>query len=54
MDTHDSIDRIKSDYDLATTDHRPFYMMLNMGNLPVLLPVDNGIGVGESRLVKIV
>lgn len=38
---------MKIDYDLDTTDHIPFLMVLNTGNLPVLLPVDKGIGVGK-------
>ena len=45
MDAHDSIDSMDIDYDLATTDHIPFHMVLNTGNLPVLLPVGNGIDV---------
>ena len=51
VDAHDSIDSMDIDYDLATTDHIPFHMVLNTGNLPVLLLVGNGI---ENRVVKIV
>ena len=40
-------------YDLATTDHIPFLMVLNTGNLPVLLPVDNGIDVGKIEWSKL-
>lgn len=52
MDAHDSIEIMKIDYDLATTDHIPFLMVLNMGNIPVLLPVDNGIDVEKINWSK--
>lgn len=55
VDAHESIDMIKIDYDLATTDHIPFVMVLYAGNLPVLLPVDNGIDIRKidwSKLSK--
>ena len=40
---------------MATTDHIPFHMVLNISNLPVLLPVDNGIDVrkiDQNCLIK--
>ena len=55
VDAHDSIESIKIDYELATSDHMPFSMVLNTGNLPVLLPVDNGTGISKidwSKLSK--
>lgn len=53
VDAHEYIDMIKIDYVLATTDHIPFFMMLNTGSLPVLLPVDNGSGVGRIEWSKL-
>lgn len=53
VDAHDSMEMIQIDYDLSTTDHIPFLMVLNIGNLPVMLPVDNGIGGGKIDWSKL-
>ena len=53
VDAHDSIAIMKIEYDLATTDHIPFHMVLNTGNLPVLLPLDKGIDVGKIDWTKL-
>ena len=53
MDAYDSIDSMDIDYDLATTDHIPFHMVLNTGNLPVLLQVGNGIDVRKIDWSKL-
>lgn len=53
VDAHDSIEIMKIEYDLATTDHIPFFVVLNTGTIPVLLPVDNGIDVEKINWSKI-
>lgn len=40
-DAHDSLDEMKIIYDLATTDHISFSVLLNLLNVPMLLPVDS-------------
>ena len=45
-DAHDSLDEMKIIYNLATTDHIPFFILLNLCNVPLLLPV----GVTTRRL----
>lgn len=52
---HDSLDAMKINYDVATTDQIPFSILLNLGNLPKLLPVDSNISAGKldwSTLTK--
>lgn len=53
VDAHDSITEIRIDYDKATADHIPFCMVLNTDSLPVLLPVDNGVDVGQIEWSKL-
>ena len=53
VDAHNSIEKIEIGYDLATTDHIPFSVLLNTGNLPVLLPEDNSLRSGKINWSKL-
>ncbi|XP_027883670.1 uncharacterized protein LOC114150994 [Xiphophorus couchianus] len=46
-DAHDSILGIRVNYDLATTDHIPFSLCVNMNCIPSVLPVDYNISTGK-------
>ncbi len=46
-DAHDSLEAMRIHYEFATTDHVPFSLCVNMGNLPILLPVDSSSCLGR-------
>ena len=46
-DAHDTLDAMEINYDLATTDHIPFSMLLNFGNIPILSSIDSNISAGK-------
>ena len=53
VDAHDSIKSINIHYDLATSDHMPFSLVVNTGNITVLLPVKNGTNIGKIDWSKL-
>ena len=53
VDAHDYIDSIKINYDMATSDHIPFSIMLNQGNLPLLMSDDDSIRTGKIDWPKL-
>lgn len=47
-DAHDSLEAMRINYEFATTDHVPFSLSINVGNLPTLLSVNK-----DTRVRKI-